>query len=45
MESQIIQIDATRWELEATDSTWIAGLEAGKVLYFPDLSFSLLPAE
>jgi hypothetical protein len=45
MESQIIEIDATEWVLPATNPEWIAGLEAGKVLYFPHMPFALLPEE
>jgi hypothetical protein len=45
MESQIIEIDATEWALPATNPEWIAGLEAGKVLYFPHMPFALLPEE
>lgn len=45
MQSPIIEIDATTWSLPTTNPRWIAGLEAGKVLYFPNLPFSLLPEE
>jgi hypothetical protein len=40
-DTQIITIDATKWKLDDTDPAWIAALEAGKVLYFPHLSFQL----
>jgi len=45
MESQIIEIDIGDWHVPAPNDTWIAGLEAGKVLYFPHLPFELLPEE
>lgn len=45
MEQQIVEIDASDWSLPATEAGWIAALEAGKVLYFPRLSFLPLPAE
>jgi len=45
MESQILEIGLTDWQVDAPNDTWIAALEAGKVLHFPQLSFSLLEAE
>lgn len=45
MESQIIEIDVADWQVDAPNQGWIAGLEAGKVLYFPHLPFELLPEE
>lgn len=45
MKEKIIEISASDWRLEHTDPAWIAGLEAGKVLYFPKLPFQLLPDE
>jgi len=45
MESQIIEIGVTDWQVAEPNPTWIAGLEAGKVLYFPQLPFELLPEE
>jgi len=45
MESQIIEIDIADWHVPAPNQDWIAGLEAGKVLYFPHLPFVLLPEE
>jgi hypothetical protein len=45
MNSQIIEIKTNEWQLPQTDPAWIAGLEAGKVLYFPQLPFALLPEE
>ena len=45
MESQIIDIDLTEWQVAAPNPAWIAALEAGKVLYFPRLAFELQEAE
>ncbi|MBC7500801.1 MAG: Kdo hydroxylase family protein [Herminiimonas sp.] len=45
MESQIIKIDIADWHAGPADSTSIAALEAGKVLYFPHLLFALTAAE
>ena len=45
MESQIIEIDVSEWHVSETNPDWIAALEAGKVLYFPQLPFALLPEE
>jgi 3-deoxy-D-manno-oct-2-ulosonic acid (Kdo) hydroxylase len=45
MEAQILEIDASTWQLPATSKEWIAALEAGKVLYFPRLAFQPEPAE
>jgi len=45
MESQIIEIDVADWHVATPNQDWIAGLEAGKVLYFPHLPFTLLPEE
>lgn len=45
MESQIIDIDLTEWQVETPNQTWIAALEAGKVLYFPKLAFELQESE
>ncbi|WP_016834390.1 Kdo hydroxylase family protein [Herbaspirillum lusitanum] len=45
MESQIIEIGVTDWQVVEPNPAWIAGLEAGKVLYFPQLPFELLPEE
>jgi hypothetical protein len=39
--SPIVTIDAQNWQLDAVDPAWIAALEHGKVLYFPNLSFRL----
>ncbi|WP_077035228.1 Kdo hydroxylase family protein [Pelomonas sp. KK5] len=46
MDSQIIEIDSiTDWAGARSEPAWIAGLEAGKVLYFPQLAFQLTEAE
>lgn len=45
MESQIIEIDLKRWRVAEPNADWITGLEAGKVLYLPQLRFELLPSE
>lgn len=45
MESQIIEIDIDDWHVPAPIDAWITGLEAGKVLYFPHMPFTLLPEE
>lgn len=45
MEQQILEIDGTHWKVGAPQEAWIAGLEAGKVLYFPRLGFSLTQQE
>ena len=41
MESQIIRIDATDWRQVQSRPDWTAAVEAGKVLYFPELAFQL----
>lgn len=45
MEQQILEIDATDWRIAQPNDAWISALEAGKVLYFPHLPFTLLPEE
>lgn len=45
MESRIIRIDERHWDVSDTRQEWIDGLEAGKVLYFPQMPFELLPGE
>lgn len=42
---QILTVDADDWKLGGTDPSWIAALEAGKVLYFPRLAFRLTEDE
>jgi len=45
MNSQIVKVPATQWQLPVTDSNWINALEQGKVLYFPTLPFALSEEE
>ncbi len=45
MDSQIIGIDFADWRMPEVNADWIAALEAGKVLYFPRLSFELREEE
>jgi hypothetical protein len=45
MESQIIQIAINEWQAVLGSDAWRAALEAGKVLFFPNLGFELLPEE
>ncbi|MFC5476134.1 Kdo hydroxylase family protein [Paraherbaspirillum soli] len=40
MEQQIIEIDSADWHIGTPNQAWISALEAGKVLYFPHLSFT-----
>ncbi|MGZ3235986.1 MAG: Kdo hydroxylase family protein [Burkholderiaceae bacterium] len=40
MEKQILEIDAAEWTVGAASESWIAALEAGKVLYLPQLAFT-----
>jgi hypothetical protein len=41
MEQQIIEIDSASWQPVLVHADWITALEAGKVLYFPQLAFEL----
>lgn len=45
MENQILDIDSRSWQLSAPQDAWIRALEAGKVLFFPNLAFELADAE
>lgn len=45
MESQIVKIDATDWSNVQGRDEWTAAVEAGKVLYFPQLTFELTEQE
>jgi hypothetical protein len=45
MEPQILEILAAGWNQVAASDAWIAALEAGKVLYFPHLAFTLAVGE
>ena len=40
MEQQILEIAGADWQIANPDSAWITALEAGKVLYFPQLAFA-----
>ncbi|MDB5764631.1 MAG: hypothetical protein JWQ21_3626, partial [Herminiimonas sp.] len=45
MEQQILEIDIADWQISTPNSAWISALEAGKVLYFPHLSFTFTAEE
>lgn len=45
MNSQIVKIPVTQWQLLETQPNWIQALEQGKVLYFPTLPFTLTEEE
>lgn len=45
MTQPIVEIPLTQWHANEADPAWVAALEAGKVLYFPQLAFKLLPQE
>jgi hypothetical protein len=45
MEQQILEISQSDWHSATNSKTWIASLEAGKVLYFPQMPFTLLSSE
>ena len=45
MNTQILQIDGSDWRAISGNPEWTAAVEAGKVLYFPQLAFELNPAE
>ncbi|WP_076997075.1 Kdo hydroxylase family protein [Variovorax sp. KK3] len=45
METQLVELGLADWGAATPNETWIAALEAGKVLYFPRLGFELLPQE
>ena len=45
MESQIVKIDATDWSNVQRRDEWTAAVEAGKLLYFPQLTFQLTEQE
>lgn len=45
METQLVELDLTDWAGAVPNETWIAALEAGKVLYFPRLGFDVLTEE
>ena len=43
--SPIVHVDRQQWQGPEADPAWIEALEAGGVLFFPDLPFVLTPAE
>ncbi len=45
METQLVELALNDWNAATPNEAWIAALEAAKVLYFPRLSFELLPQE
>lgn len=45
MESQIVRIENDEWHTVQGNDAWRAALEAGKVLFFPNLAFQLQPGE
>ncbi len=45
MDSRIVEIPVSNWDGARSEPDWVAALEAGKVLYFPQLAFKPLPAE
>jgi hypothetical protein len=45
MEPQILEILAFSWNLGVASDACIAALEAGKVLYFPNIAFTLMAGE
>lgn len=45
MDGQIVEIVGSDWRLDTPREEWIHALEAGKVLYFPQLAFQPQPDE
>jgi len=45
MENQLVELALSDWNAATPNEAWIAALEAGKVLYFPQLGFRLQPEE
>jgi hypothetical protein len=45
METQLVELDLSDWNAATPNEAWIAALEAGKVLFFPQLGFRLLAEE
>jgi hypothetical protein len=41
MDSQVLTLDLGSWNVAVPENRWIAALESGKVLYFPQLAFAL----
>ena len=45
MQGRIVELGARDWHAPGSDAKWIAAVEDGKVLYFPQLAFELSEAE
>ena len=45
METQLVELNLSDWSAAEPNAAWIAALEAGKVLFFPRLAFTLSPDE
>ena len=45
METQLVELNLSDWSAAEPNAAWIAALEAGKVLFFPRLAFTLGPDE
>jgi len=45
MEQQILEIPLQHWHCDTVQPDWIGSLEAGKVLFFPHLTFALSAEE
>jgi hypothetical protein len=45
MDTRIVELPGSNWAAVGSDPSWISALEAGKVLYFPQLAFAPLPTE
>ena len=45
METQLVELNLSDWSAAEPHAAWIAALEAGKVLFFPRLAFTLSPDE
>ena len=45
MRSQVLTIDGNDWQALSANPQWTAAVEAGQVLYFPQLRFELKPEE
>jgi hypothetical protein len=41
MDSQVLTLDLEGWQVASPENRWIAALESGKVLFFPQLAFPL----
>ena len=45
MQDRIVELQARDWHAPGSDPQWIAAIEDGKVLYFPQLAFELTSEE